>query len=63
MVVDSVVHEEEVVADELGSPASMAGASSCNWALADKVAMAVQIPGTDVNGVWLRWLAMVSREA
>jgi hypothetical protein len=41
----------------------VASASSSKWALADKEATTVNILGIDIDGVWLRWPATVSKEA
>jgi hypothetical protein len=61
-MVNGELGNEEEATGEVGSPVSVAGASSCKQALADEEATSVQIPGTDVDGVWQRWLTMVSRE-
>jgi hypothetical protein len=60
--IDGELREQEEAAGELGSPASVAGASSCKRALADEEATVVQICGTDVDGVWWRRPATASRE-
>jgi hypothetical protein len=41
MAVDNELCEEEEAASDLGSPASVAGALSCKWALADEEATTV----------------------
>jgi hypothetical protein len=46
---------------EVGRLASLAGASSCKWALVGEEAMAVQTLGTDVNGERRSVVALVSR--
>jgi hypothetical protein len=61
-MVDSELHEEEEAASELSSLASVAGTLSCERALADGEATAVQIPGININGVWRKWPTTASRE-
>jgi hypothetical protein len=41
MAIDGELHKEEEAAGELDSPASVAGTSSCKWALADEKATTV----------------------
>jgi hypothetical protein len=53
-MVNGELGNEEEATGEVGSPVSVAGASSCKRALADEEATSVQIPGTDVDGVWQR---------
>jgi hypothetical protein len=49
MVVDTELHEEEVTAGELGSPTSVAGASSCKRALDDEDTMVVLFSGAVID--------------
>jgi hypothetical protein len=44
------LREEEEAAGDLDSPASITGASSCKWALADEKATTVWTLGTDIDG-------------